>query len=767
MKRPLFLFFCLICLIIALLNPAAYREDPVFPLGESFDVEVSGRIAERSSQDNRLSLTLEDCLLYHAGKTYRCGRLSLTLFGEDPQSLPSVQIGHTVRAEGSLSSIDPARNPGNFSWYSYNLSRQIRYQVTADALEITGGDINFLRETLLQAQDFLCKRLELLCGEDTASASVLCALLLGDRSGLDERTETLYEEGGILHILSVSGFHVSLLGAVCLSLTRRFRLPPVPQRLLAGVLALLYWQLCGQSLSAGRAALMFLLLCLSFPAQRSYDSLSALALSAILFLLGSPALLFQAGFQLSYGAVLAIRLVCPAFARMAAPFRNRAVRKLLQSLLFGLGLQLALLPITLYHFFRYPVYGLFLNLLIIPLSSPLFVCAAAGLLLSFANLTLGRLLLIPSRVILFSFEKLCVLASSLPFSSLLGGRPALWRILLYYAVLALLCLLLNGGLRDTLCRKCSGRLCGKAFGSLLSGIRLPSLPRRFSVLLIPLALAVLLLPLPNRGLTITFLDVGQGDCAFLQAPDGTTLLIDGGSSDLSSAAEQRLIPFLEARRIDRLDYVFISHTDVDHTNAIAAFLEAGYWVGACILPALPASLSAEESYLRFQALVKSYQIPLYTFSAGDRFSQGELSLLCLAPLSPAEDQASAYASLNNASQVLLLEYQDVRVLFTGDCGEEGEELLVQELKKQGIASCHLLKAGHHGSSSSTSEALLDQLRPGAAVISCGVENRYGHPHEATLNRLAERNIPVFITSACGAVTAHIQNGRLTLAAMLP
>ena len=772
MKRPIFLLFCLICLIIFLFNPAAYRPDPVFPLGEDYDVEVSGCVAARSSQDNRLSMILEDCLIFHAGRAYRCSRLTLTVFADNGRDLPQVRAGNLVQAEASLSLAEPARNPGNFDWYAYNQSRHIRYQATADSLTITDNTVNCFREGLMQLQSFLGEQLTLLCGDDSASASVLRALLLGDRSALDERTEALYEEGGILHILSVSGFHVSLLGSICLALSRRFFLPPKLQRLLAALLALLYWQLCGQSVSAGRAAVMFVCLCLAFPAERTYDSLSALAAAGIFFLLDSPSLLLQAGFQLSYCAVLAIRLVCPVFAGLAAaadkhltPFFKslekelprripsslrrlpaRLVRSLLHALLFGLGLQLTLLPVTLYHFFRYPVYGLLLNLIVLPLSSPLFICAAAGLLFSFCHPLAGRLLLIPSRIILRFFEELCSLASSLPFSSFLGGRPSPWRIIVYYLLLTFLCLYLQG------------KIPRKPSSSLRAKFR--------PLFLCALALAVLILPAPSSGLRVTFLDIGQGDCAFILSPDGTSILIDGGSSDISSAAEQRLIPFLEAQRIDKLDYVFISHTDADHTNAVIGFLEAGYEVGALILPDLPAHLAGEESFLQLFSLAHRYKIPLYLTCAGDSFTLDELSFLCLAPVPPENPEAAEYTSLNNASQVLLLEYQGVRILFTGDCGEEGEELLTAQLAMRGISSCHVLKAGHHGSSTSSSEELLEQLRPMAAVISCGAGNRYGHPHPETLDRFYARDIPVFATASCGAVTLHIRGGHLFLSAML-
>jgi len=113
----------------------------------------------------------------------------------------------------------------------------------------------------------------------------------------------------------------------------------------------------------------------------------------------------------------------------------------------------------------------------------------------------------------------------------------------------------------------------------------------------------------------------------------------------------------------------------------------------------------------------------------------------------------------------MLEYDGVRILFTGDCSEDGETLLVQELARRGL-TCQILKAGHHGSSNATGDALLEQLSPQAAIISCGVQNRYRHPHPEMLERVRNRHISCFVTAQCGAVTLEICDGKAALTTML-
>ena len=348
------------------------------------------------------------------------------------------------------------------------------------------------------------------------------------------------------------------------------------------------------------------------------------------------------------------------------------------------------MPITLYHFFRYPLYSLLLNLLVLPLITPLFLLGAAGLWVTALFPALSSVaatwLLIPCRWILQIYDLLCQVSLALPHASALIGRPTLLRISLYYCVLGLVCL-----------RK-----------------------QRTAPLVLITLLAILLLPLPHRSLSVTFLDVGQGDCAFLETPKGTTILIDSGSSDLDRMAEERLRPFLESQGVDHLDYVFLSHTDEDHFNGIVQWLDLGGSIGTAVLPALPDSLVSSPSYQHAITLLTSYQVPILYFSQGMSWQEEELTLTCLAPVSPSHPHSSLYQDLNTASQVLLLQYQEIHILFTGDCEKEGEKLLLDYLQEQNL-TCHILKAGHHGSNFATSQALLTQLHPQAVIVSCGDE----------------------------------------------
>jgi len=421
-----------------------------------------------------------------------------------------------------------------------------------------------------------------------------------------------------------------------------------------------------------------------------------------------------------------------------------------------------MLPITLYHFFRYPLYSIILNLLVLPLVPPLFLLGTTGLLLTallpVPGSALSFWILLPCRWILMFFDQLCTIALRLPGASSLWGRPKLGRILLFYGLLALFCLY-----RRHLQSLNSSSSANSTRRSLHS---IPLLAFRTIPIFVLTSLPVLLLPMPSRSLSIVFLDVGQGDCAFLETPAGTTILIDSGSSDIKNMADQRLIPFLESRGIAHLDYVFLSHTDQDHISGILDWLESGGTVGLAILPALNDTLASTPSYQQILSVLNAHAIPIRFFYQGMQWQEEELTLTCMAPVDPNDSRSNLYSSLNSASTVLLAEYQGIRVLFTGDCEKEGEQLLLSYLQEHPI-TCHLLKAGHHGSTHATGQELLTHLQPQAVIISCGIRNRYGHPHPTMLERVKNTGSQCYVTASCGAVSITIHQNKAQLTPLLP
>lgn len=269
------------------------------------------------------------------------------------------------------------------------------------------------------------------------------------------------------------------------------------------------------------------------------------------------------------------------------------------------------------------------------------------------------------------------------------------------------------------------------------------------------ALCVLLFR-AEGDLRITMLDVGQGDCIHIRSDSGRHYLIDGGSSTKNEVAEYQILPYLKSRGVSRLEAVFVTHSDIDHCNGIISLLEKGKEnrldIGSLILPDVEEKCR-DEQYHRMEELAAEQGIPVQYMSSGEFLEDEGLRLTCVHPSKGYEaDTANEY------SLVLYLTYGKFTALFTGDAEGAGERAAWQKAAED-KKELTLLKVAHHGSSYSTGEELLSELSPAYALISCGKNNRYGHPHKELLERLEAAGCRSYLTTESGAVTVRTDGER--------
>lgn len=233
-------------------------------------------------------------------------------------------------------------------------------------------------------------------------------------------------------------------------------------------------------------------------------------------------------------------------------------------------------------------------------------------------------------------------------------------------------------------------------------------------------------------IAVHFVDVGQGDCAVIETPDGN-LLIDAGTKQ-SEAAIKRCIDDLD---ITEFAYAIFTHPHADHIGSAAAIVEA-YTIDSVVMPN---AVSTSKTFEKLIAAIEEKDCRVIEGKAGRRLTLGGLTIDLLAPV-------KAYDDLNNMSIVALLTYGDGTFLFTGDA----EALSETDMLENGVPACDVLKVGHHGSSTSSSEEFIAAVSPQIAVISVGEGNSYGHPHESTLERLKAHGVQVLRTDLCGTIT---------------
>lgn len=644
------------------------------------------------------------------------------------ERLADLAVGNRVTAQGECAMFQPARNPGEFDFQLYYRSMKLHYRMFAESWQATDEETWPVRNFLYRAGRWAAARLSETAGED---AGMFQALMLGDKSGLPEETRKLYQDNGIAHMLAISGLHLSLVSMAVYGLLRKLGVGYGAAGILGGSVLAAFSALAGGSPSLMRALLMALCGFLAACLGRTYDLLSALSLAGLWLLWDSPYLVCQAGVQLSFGALAGIGAAAPRLAALSqsGPVLKQDSREAseqmtdkkggpVQGFYVSVGMQLVTVPMVLFHFFQFPLYGIFLNLLTVPLMGIVVASGAASVFLSgLVSLQAGQFAIGAGRLILDWYEWCCSLFELLPGSSLALGRPAFWQMGAYYGILITV---LFGGV-------------GK------SGNRKGGTGRK-----ILLALGIcFLLPVPVRGLTVTFLDVGQGDGMVLQTRQNT-ILVDGGSSDEKKLGENRLEPFLKSQAIRQVDYAIVSHADQDHTSGLIYLLEESEAVKIRNL-ILPAAGQQDEAYKKLVKLAESRNCRVHWMEAGECLVLGKLKIRCLYPA--ADFQTN---DRNEHSLVLHVSYDAFDLVLTGDMTSAGEAELLKEPDRLPDQP-EVLKISHHGSNTATSEGWLERLKPGCAVVSYGEENRYGHPHQEVMERLARRWIPVYETGKSGAV----------------
>lgn len=717
-------------------------------LEDSVDASLTGTLEHIDTKPNSSYLFLKNVSVQLKAETndFYFSDFLVTLPKGQEDSLVS---GNELQINGVIYPFLSPSNPGQFDEKAYYKEKNIFYKMAASTLHIKNHKTNPLRQFLYD----LRKRLALVyeSAMEEKDAGIITAMLLGDKTLLDTQIKTLYQTSGIGHILAISGLHVTILCSLLYRLLSLFRLPrPFP--FLTSFLFLIgYGMMTGFGISTSRAVIMMLLGLFAAEIGRSYEPLTAAAVSAVWILLQKPYALFSCSFLLSYSAILGVFLTYPALkclllgnpAKQNARKRKRLRRqrkkpvkyflslseKLLSSLLMSISIWITTLPVVLYFFYEIPTYGILLNLFVLPLVSTIVALSiSAGLLGLLLSPAAAPLLYIVSEILHF-YELLCHIFLSLPEPVLILGCPSLMQIILYYLILAML--LFYG---NYICRpkKLSVNT------AVLKGLA----PVIFSF-----ALLILLYREPVSGLQLTMLDVGQGDGLLLQTESGRTLLIDGGSTDVSNAGTYRILPYLKYCGIRRIDYMLMSHSDEDHISGQKELLESkppGLKIGCYLMPYLPAK-NQDENYRMMKEILQKADIPVYHINTGDCIESGALRIRCLHP-----DKDFTGTSANACSTTLSLTYGAFRMLLTGDLEGEGEEA-VQKRLSQSQTPHTVLKVAHHGSKNSTGEAFLAAVRPKAAVISCGKNNRYGHPHADLLKRLRDAKAKIYQTPECGAV----------------
>ena len=701
------------------------REEEFFREEYEDGVVLQGTVQSVKEKDGTLEVVLKNCETEDAdGETLR----SVLCYLNEDSEFPAV--GEKIRVFGEGKAADPARNPGVFDHQLYCRAKGISGIIYADGYTGMGGKAHIVSDSLYRIRRQLSGRLKLIALPE--DAGILSAVLLGEKEDLDSAVYELYRKNGISHLLAISGLHISIVGLGIWKLFRKGGAGFWISGIFAGGFLIAYGMMVGSGPSVVRAVSMAGLSFLAAAAGRTYDLPTAMCIPALGLLLTHPYLLTQASFQLSFLAV--ISLVYPGrlfSARGETFFTNEKFSAAASAFFVSLSLQMVTAPVVCWHSFGIPVYGVFLNLLVIPLMTYVVLSGFIGL---------GG-----AHYILKLYEVVCNGSGKLPGAELVVGQPEVWKIGCYYGLVVAGAIIYERGM------KIAEKSCDK----------FQEKKHRLIFLCAAWLLAFFFL-LPSRpaGLSVTFLDVGQGDGIVLRFAS-RTILVDCGSSQQKSVGEKVLVPYLRSQGVTYVDLAVMTHGDQDHINGIRYLLEhpeSGIRLGGLMMP----KAGNDEIYGKMAELAKEQEIPVYYAAAGDRIENIAGKGMYMECLSP--DGEEKFSDRNEESLVFRVTYDRFYMMLMGDLETGGEENLVES----GVLSpVTVLKAGHHGSATSSGENFLEKLSPEITVLSYGRKNRYGHPAKEVKERLGNIGSEILETGISGAVMIETDGKKMKVRTMLP
>jgi competence protein ComEC len=559
-----------------------------------------------------------------------------------------------------------------------------------------------------------------------ARAPLIDALVLGRRGAIDPGLQQQFADAGLVHLLSISGFHVGLITAWTFLIGRLLRFGRSRALLLAAVMSACYVAFLGWPAPATRAAALAGVAAQARVRQRHVHADSLLAATCLIVLLVDPWAILDLGGWLSATALWG----ASRFSR----WTDRALGTSFgwRTLASSLGATLATAPITAAVLGTVALAGLLLNFAAIPLAA----LAVPGVIVSLAAYPIAppvaRAFAAGAGLALHLLELTALAGARIPGGHMAVEPGTALAAAPWVAVLALA--LWITAIRNTTAeagRRLAWVVTLATWGHL--ALRTPGASAD-----------------GQAGLALHFLDVGQGDAAALRTPGGHWLVIDAGpAGDRSDAGRRVVAPFLDRQGVRNLALIVVSHAHADHLGGVRALL--GRFPAGLVLE--PGALVDDARYTGFLAELEKRGIPWHPVHGGERFA---LDGVTFTVLHPSPRWAGWGEDVNEDSVVLLVEYGAFQALFAGDAGFPAEKAMAGRLP-----AVDVLKVGHHGSRGSTSDAWLEALRPKAAVVSVG-RNDYGHPAPPTLARLRRHRTDVLRTDLDGSIAVTTDGVTMTV-----
>ncbi|MEG0999624.1 MAG: DNA internalization-related competence protein ComEC/Rec2 [Cellulosilyticaceae bacterium] len=677
-----------------ILERALFKDDRV--------MQLMGTVVEKKINDYGEQFVLDQVVLVEkSNKIFIKSKVAI----QTSQS-SKYEVQDRLKVKGKVLQDSVQMNPSDMDYLSYLRGEGIVVRLKSTDLKKIGQD----RAAGRKSYKVILRQIQRVF--QNKDRGIVAGVLLGDDEWIAEEVDELYFTLGIGHILALSGFHLGIITIIMMWLCKRVGLSYYTRQIVVLMGIWGYTLFTGAASSTIRASIMATIILIARCLWEEEDMPTSIALAAIVILMGNPFQLYQVGFQLSFVAIISICISSILIEELEEHYKpNKKVKQVLNYVLPPLSIFLGISPVLAYHFFEFPLLGTLLNFVILPIFALIIPYMIICLGISLIHIELARAL---GMLVNYTLNSINIIGKQLleyPLMTLCIGRPSIGSIVLYYSLLII----------------------------TLLGITRKMQIKQGCIIVVSLAIVPLVVSIGSENyLQITQLYVGQGDASVVVTPRKRAVLIDGGPMGKGNTVER----FLKYSGINQLTSVVLSHPHDDHISGVIELIQSGVMVENVIVP----------SGFIIEGLLKTlYEecsrsgIDIYEVDCGGSIAIDNVAFKWLWPNSEAEA-----VEVNEHSAVLLLEFGEFQMLYTGDIGKETELKLSDRLE-----DIEVLKIAHHGSKNSTDSRFLLQTKPEYAMISCGINNLYGHPHQETLETLGAYPVKCLRTDRNGAITIDV------------
>jgi len=639
-----------------------------------------------------------------------------------------IEYGAILMFKSILQEPSSERNPGEFSYKDYLALNNIHAMVSVLGYSnVTVSEQRepdwFFENIIFPSKNFVVRTITTVMKGD--EANFLIGLLLGDRTDISEEIKNAFTNTGTIHVLAVSGSHVILVVAIIYVVFGLLRFTKRPKIILTLIALVYYTFLTGATPSVVRASIMAGIVLLGKFFEQKTDSYNVLGLSAVLMFLYDANQLFDVGFQLSFSAVFSMVYFYPKLnsliKKIPEPLEEfKIITPVWQLFAVSLAAQVGTIPFTAYYFGKVSLISLFANLIVVPLVGFIVTIGLTGALLGIISMWVASVFSEVNNLIAWFTLTFVKLVEQVPYAVVNTAMFGWKETALYSIVVTLLFNLKNKTLQKRII------FAGLFFGNIFVYSSVFSNE--------------------EKNFRVTFLDVGQGDAAVIEFPTGETIVIDAGpKAENYDAGEKIVAPYLRRRGITTLDAIITTHPHADHLGGVP-FLMKNFTVRRTI----DANQHVNSKlFYEYDELEKN--VEQTTIRAGMIKETGTARLYFLHPTERFidSDSSDGYLDINESSIVFKLQYGKTSFLFMGDAEIESEEQIASVYKD--FLDSDVMKAGHHGSSTSSTEELVSYAKPEHVVISVAKFNKFKHPSKFVIERYKRVGAKVYRTDVEGAV----------------